>query len=154
MGLLLSAPVLAGKESPLDKQALSFAKPLLERYVVRCGNAHYVKRIFIGTYDFKIFQLNGTPSLAAKPGQVGEADRLNGLEWEGAAVYRLNTRAVKGLGEKQWSDRYSSTGQPVKDPEIWVQKVAGKWKTKFKDPSEQWGFDYGPITCADVKGGG
>jgi len=153
LGMTLSGSVLAGAESALDQEAIEFAKPTLLPLVPACKGGRYVKRLYNEPGKYSVYEIKGNPSFAAQSNAVSASDRRQGIEWDGVVRYRLNTSVRRIPGEKKWQSRNVDSLFPLDDPEVWVQKAGGQWRTRTAPPEGASQAKYRALSCREVKGG-
>lgn len=134
--------------SPLNAEAQQQAEAFWNSQLTKCGDSFYRKLQLkdggIQYYEYK------EPSVRLAPQQVTEADRLNGIEWQGLIFLQTKASRVWGtaLGHwEQWADGTGRTG----DNSYPMKKVNGRWSVDtnrggvFEETSK-----YVPVDCSKI----
>lgn len=134
-----------GTTSSLDQEAVSIASKYFERRIIRCGDLTYVKTFWNWVGDRHYNRSHDKGRIQIYPGQLTQADRMNGIEWVGSVAFELN-------GPSQTATQYNSYGEwheGAQGESIGLMKKKGKWVTPQ-------GYDIvdempKPITCEEAE---
>jgi hypothetical protein len=128
--------------SPRDEEAQKVAEQFWYSVLTKCGDSYYAKdnREIAGA-ELLTYQFNEV-SVTVSPDRLTEADRLNGVEWDGFAILRAKTSRSHLSGWGPWRDGSVFTGNSVI-----LKRVNGRWlfhgRENFRHPLKQ-------INCAEV----
>lgn len=115
----------------LDAQALEMVEITLNRVLPKCGDSWFsIEKIHSNE---TLIEHKGL-TLTIKPWPVNEADKLNGLEWQGEVQGSESRRFNHGQGWNEWYTSYIS---------VYAEKRNAGWTVK---PRESWVN----ITCDDI----
>jgi hypothetical protein len=152
LSLLLTFSACAGKPgtagSPADAEAREQAEKFWFSQITRCGDSYYRVREFkSGGKEF--FEIKD-PKVRLAPRKVTDADRLNGVEWDGKAV--LEAKAVRAWGPTlgHW-EAWGNGVWRMSDYQYPMKKVNGQWSVDTRLGGV---FDevahYAPADCSKI----
>jgi hypothetical protein len=81
----------------LDDEAIATVRDLWEQHTTQCGDSYFSQSDFAGTRQYK-----GVSFSARQTGPTSEADRLNGILWNGEV--QIRTTAYRHKNNDSWSD--------------------------------------------------
>lgn len=140
-----SHPAPITPSGSLYDQATAQARKFWDTKMTRCGDSYY-------TIDNRtIFQFKGV-TIAVVASRISEADRLNGIEWEGVSQVnvsnsRLYSPSGSALINKGWNQWVSGLNMAV-GLAIKLRKQGGQWSITSDRYSEV--NDLRPISCSDA----
>ncbi|PYS45571.1 MAG: hypothetical protein DMF68_21930 [Acidobacteria bacterium] len=113
-----SHAVSTPQTSSLDNEAIAAVKEFWEQHTTKCGDSYFSSEDFRGIITQHEYK--GVSFVAKGSGPSTEADRLNGIEWNG--VVQQRARLQRDNHEGVWSDWKSSGGY-----DIGATKRQGRW---------------------------
>jgi hypothetical protein len=110
--------------------------------LTKCGDSYYARdnRGYTGA-ELIVYQFNDV-SVEVKPRKLTEADRMNGVEWDGTAFLRCKTSRQHVASWSPWSNGSAFTGGAVI-----LTKVRGRWLFGGRENSTP---PLRKIDCSDV----
>lgn len=150
--LTSSCSILPGSGgSTLDKEADNAARQYWETGLTECSDSFYGKHSFTSfilrptrrnyLYQFKDveFEVKGKP--------LTEADKLNNVEWRGAASFSYKAWRYYDLDQKEWNKWIS--GKPIMEAPpnvVAIRKQNARWIIGGEDSKHP----YSKIDCTDI----
>ena len=132
---------LIGQES---KEAKEIGEAELAKYVIKCGESWYAKRIVHGPFELK---RNGTSILVPK--MLSESDKLNGIEYLAVLKYSYHGPHREYKFATPNSKGWSEWTEANINIDIWIQKKNGNWRVELSnDPFL--GSGYVKVMCEDL----
>jgi hypothetical protein len=128
--------------SPGNAEAQQAAEQFWYSALTKCGDSYYAKdnREITG-FELLTYQFND-PSVELWSRKLTEADRLNGLEWDGSATLRAKTSRSHVGNWGEWRNGSIFTGNTVV-----MKKVRGRWLPYGRENSRH---PLKKIDCSDV----
>ena len=134
--------------SSIDNEAKKEAEQFWFSQITKCGDSYYreiqYKQKDVVFYEYK------EPSVHVASATVTEADRMNGIEWQGRISLESKLSRIWGsdLGHwQQWSNGLGDT----RDNSYRMKKVKGQWNINtdrgkiFEEVSQ-----YVPVDCSKI----
>jgi hypothetical protein len=128
--------------SPGNAEAQQAAEQFWYSALTKCGDSYYAKdnREITG-FELLTYQFN-EPSVVIWSRKLTEADRLNGLEWDGSATLRAKTSRSHVVNWGGWSNGSIFTGNMIV-----LKKINGRWLPFGRENSRH---PLKKIDCQDV----
>jgi hypothetical protein len=112
-------PVAVVSPTPsLDDEAAGAVKNFWEEHVILCGTSYFSSEDFRGIIT--LHEYKGVQFIAKGSGPPSDADRLNGIEWNG--MVQQSASVQRNRNEGVWTDWKSSGGYDIQ-----ATKRNGKW---------------------------
>jgi hypothetical protein len=105
-------PTASQRPRTLDEEAVLAAKGLWDEHTTQCGSYYYSKTDFRGIITFNEYR--NVTFIPKRRGPTSEADRLNGILWNGEV--EILTRLYRANHEGTWSnwkERTPGGGYPI-----------------------------------------
>jgi hypothetical protein len=110
----------------LDAEAERFARDLWDKLLTKCGDSYYFYSAVVLHGDSRQFTLSQykNVSFATRPQTVSEADRMNGIQWQGLAIMIAGLHRNQRVGLR-----------PIPQS---LQDNQAAWKTFDREPWGRW----------------
>jgi hypothetical protein len=140
-----------GSAASLAKtEAQQEAEKFWATQVTKCGESYYRKEVLPKKGDYVLLYEMKEPTVLAEPRKLSDADRLNGIEWEGRTVFSPKSSRVWGQDPGTWYEWKKGMGN-VPELSYPMKKVNGKWSV---DTKRHWSREetskYVPVDCAQI----
>jgi len=93
-----SSPAATPRTSALDDEAIAAVKELWDAHTTKCGESYFSSEDFRGIIT--IHEYKNVSFIARRTGPTNEADKLNGILWNG--VVQIRTGQYRDNHEGQW----------------------------------------------------
>jgi hypothetical protein len=152
LSLLLTLSSCAGKPgatgSSADAEASAQAEKFWFSQITQCGDSYYrVRELTSGGKEF--FEIK-EPKVRLSPRKLTDADRLNGVEWDGKAVLEAKVVRVWGPKVGPW-EPWSNGVWRMDNYQYPMKKVNGQWTVDTRLGGV---FDevarYVPADCSEI----
>lgn len=134
--------------SPADAEARAQAEKFWFSQITKCGDSYY-RELDLYKGGKEVYEIK-EPRVRLVPWKVTDADRLNGVEWQGKAA--LDATAVREWGTilGHW-ESWSNGVWRMSDYQYTMKKVRGEWSVDtnrgalFEEVSH-----YVPVDCSKL----
>ena len=133
--------VIQKSESLENKKARELGEQELNKYLIKCGDGWFIKRLTAGPYE-----LNKKGDVRFDESSLSEADKLNGFIYQGILTYAFNG------AWREYRDYAGGWGdwQPTRIViDIYVVNKRGVWSAAKSDDAFR-GQAYDAISCDKV----
>lgn len=143
--------------SSLRSEARREAEKYWLSKLTRCGDSYYRREHFgdrSPTPGKEVYYELKEPDVEVSEYGVGDADKLNGLEWTGTSY--LTAKVSRSIGDKvpvnQWTEWANGAGLEG-DVAIGIRKEKGQWvmEDKFEEQhTAKTGVEYSSVDCSKI----
>lgn len=136
--------------SSAEAEARQEAEKFWATQVTKCGESYYRKEVLPKKDDYVLLYEMKDPTVLAEPRKLSDADRLNGIEWEGRTVFSPKSSRVWGQDPGTWYEWKKGMGN-VPELSYPMKKVKGQWSV---DTKRHWTREetskYVPVDCSKI----
>jgi hypothetical protein len=136
--------------SSAETEAQKEAEKFWATQVTKCEESYYRKEVLPKKGDYVLLYEMKEPTVLAEPRKLSDADRLNGVEWEGRTVFSPKSSRVWGQDLGTWYEWKKGMGN-VPELSYPMKKAGGKWTV---DTKRHWSREetskYVPVDCSQI----
>lgn len=136
--------------SSAESEAQKEAEKFWATQVTKCGESYYRKEVLPKKSDYVLLYEMKEPTILAQPRRLSDADRLNGVEWEGTTTFSPKSSRVWGQDPGTWYEWKKGMGN-VPELSYPMKKAGGKWTV---DTKRHWSREetskYVPVDCSKI----
>jgi hypothetical protein len=142
----LPGGIITSAEAEAQREAEKF----WATQVTKCGESYYRKEVLPKKGDYVLLYEMKEPTVLAEPRKLSDADRLNGIEWEGRTVFSPKSSRVWAQDPGSWYEWKKGMGN-VPELSYPMRKVNGQWAV---DTKRHWTREetskYVPVDCSQI----
>ena len=127
--------ILPACNTSIDDEVHREAVLLLSSFCPRCDEYYYQE------FENNIYQIKGEFTCQVIPKTLDQSQKMNGIEWQGDASFRLAPQAVFRIYTKtnnQWSEWLDAVTSYDLGMMFGMEKRNGKWDTRLESPGGLW----------------
>lgn len=118
--------------------------------VTKCGESYYRKEVLPKKGDYVLLYEMKEPTILAESRKLSDADRLNGIEWEGRTVFSPKSSRVWAQDPGTWYEWKKGMGN-VPELSYPMKKVKGQWGVDTKRTwSREETSKYVAVDCSQI----
>lgn len=149
--LSLACSILPGTiNSSTGAEAQREADKFWAMQVTKCGESYYRKELLPKKGDYVLLYEMKDPTVLVQSHKLSEADRLNGVEWDGTTTFSPKASRVWGQEQGSWFEWKKGMGN-VPELTYLMKKVKGQWSVDTKRTwSREETSKYVPVDCSQI----
>lgn len=133
-----------------NSEAKRQAEKFWASQVTKCGDSYYRKEVLPKKGDYVLLYEMKEPTVLAEPSKLSDADRLNGIEWDGRTIFSPKSSRVWGQDPGTWYEWKKGMGN-VPELSYPMKKAGGQWSV---DTKRHWTREetskYVPVDCSQI----
>lgn len=136
--------ILPACTTSINDEAHREAALLLNSFCPHCDEYYYQE------FENNIYQIKGEFTCQVIPKLLDQAQKMNGIEWQGDASFRLAPKSVFRIYTKtnnQWSEWLDAVTSYDLGMMFSMEKKNGKWDTRLESPGGLW-----ETCCSHING--
>jgi hypothetical protein len=133
-----------------NNEAKREAEKFWATQITKCGESYYRKEVLPKKGDYVLIYEMKDPTVLVEPHKLSEADRLNGVEWDGTTTFSPKASRVWGQDSGTWFEWKKGMGD-VPELTYPMKKVKGQWSVDTKRTwSREETSKYVPVDCSQI----
>lgn len=136
--------------SSTKSEAQKEAEKFWSTQITKCGESYYRKEVLPKKDNYVLLYEMKDPTILAETHKLTEADRLNGLEWDGTTTFSPKASRVWAQDPGSWYEWKKGMGN-VPELTYPMKKVKGQWSV---DTKRMWAREetskYVPVDCSQI----